>query len=91
MVPKKFYFGYLYCWQSLHRSGVCPANKPYTTDESNKQMVYETHPVACVTVNRTLTHLVSRYILKLIVPFSAKSTNKSFMVWFTWHTTYISY
>jgi len=37
MVPKKFYFGYLYCWQSSHRSEVCPANKLYTTDESNKR------------------------------------------------------
>jgi len=35
-------------------------------------MVYETHPVACVTVNRTLTHVVSHYIIKLIVPSSAK-------------------
>jgi hypothetical protein len=73
MVPKKFYFGYLYCWQSLHRLGVCPTNEPYTTDESNKQMVYETHPVTCVTVNMTLTHAVSHYIMKLIVSSSAKA------------------
>jgi len=36
-------------------------------------MVYETSPVACITVNRTLTHVVSHQIMKLIVPSSAKA------------------
>jgi len=35
-------------------------------------MVYETRPVACVTVNRTLNH-VSHKIMKMIVPSSAKA------------------
>ena len=41
------------------------------------KMVYETHPFTCVTVNRALTHVVSHYVMKLIVPSSAKAQIKA--------------
>jgi len=36
-------------------------------------MVYETHTIACVMVNTTLTHVVSHTIMKLPVPSSVKA------------------
>jgi hypothetical protein len=51
-------------------------------------VVYVTRPVACVTVNMTLTHVVSHKIMKLIVPSSAKAQIRA--SWWELHGTQLN-